>query len=56
MLNKFYVICAMLLSMFLFSGCEIIGGIFKVGFWAGIILFAVIIIIIVAVVKKIRKP
>jgi len=37
----------LLLSTFLFSGCEIIGDIFKAGVWVGVLLVVVIIFLLI---------
>ena len=37
------------------SSCEIIGDIFKAGIWVGIILVALIVMIIMWVLRKIRR-
>ena len=34
------------------AGCEVIGGIFKAGFWVGIVLAAIIIIGVVALLRR----
>lgn len=36
------------------SGCELVGGIFKAGFWTGIILVAVIAVGLMVLVTKMR--
>ena len=40
------------LIMMLFTSCEVVEGIFKVGFWAGIIVVVLIIAIIIWLIKK----
>jgi hypothetical protein len=37
------------------SGCDLVGGIFKAGFWAGIIVVALVVIGIVFLVGKARR-
>ena len=37
------------------SGCDLVGGIFKAGFWAGIIVVALVVIGIVFLVGKARS-
>jgi hypothetical protein len=41
--------------MLLFTGCEIFEGIFKLGFWAAIILVVIVIAIIVFIIVKIKQ-
>ena len=38
----------------LFSGCQVVEGIFKVGFWAGAIMIAVVLAAILFLVRLIR--
>lgn len=40
-----------IISSFLFNGCEVIGDIFKAGIWVGIIIVIAIIAVIAFVVK-----
>jgi hypothetical protein len=37
------------------SSCEVIGGIFKAGFWTAIILVVLVIVIILWLVRKMRR-
>ena len=37
------------------SGCDLVGGIFKAGFWAGIIVVALVVVAIVFLVGKARR-
>lgn len=46
------VFIALMLSL---QSCEIIGGIFKAGFWAGIILVVLVVVLIFWLIAKIRK-
>ena len=41
--------------IFFLAGCEVIGGIFKTGFWAGILLVVLIIALIVFVISRAGK-
>ena len=34
------------------AGCEVVGGIFKAGFWVGIILAAIVVIGLVALLRR----
>jgi len=43
------------ITTFIFSGCTVIEGIFKVGVWAGIILVLVILGIIFFIISRFRK-
>ena len=36
------------------SGCEIVGGIFKAGLWAGVIMVVLVLAIVMFIVKKAR--
>jgi hypothetical protein len=51
--NLFLIILISLLTTF--TGCEIIGGIFKAGFWVGIIVVVLLILIVVWLVNRMRK-
>jgi hypothetical protein len=46
-------ICALAMVMTL-SSCEIVGGIFKAGFWTAIILIVLVIILILWLIRKMR--
>jgi hypothetical protein len=43
------------ITTFIFSGCTVIEGIFKVGVWAGIILVLVILGVIFFIISRFRK-
>ena len=43
------------ITTFIFSGCAVIEGIFKVGVWAGIILVLVILGVIFFIISRFRK-
>ncbi|MCW3113603.1 MAG: hypothetical protein JWR18_1999 [Segetibacter sp.] len=43
------------LSVMLFSSCEAIGGIFKAGMWAGVIVVIIIVAIVLWLIGKVRK-
>ncbi|HET7698624.1 MAG TPA: hypothetical protein VFK57_23110 [Vicinamibacterales bacterium] len=34
------------------AGCEVVGGIFKAGFWVGIVIAAVVVVGIVALLRR----
>lgn len=46
------VIAPLLLFLLTLSSCEIIGGIFKAGFWTAIILVAIVVIFILWLVNR----
>jgi TRAP-type C4-dicarboxylate transport system permease large subunit len=48
-----YVILALL--MFSLSSCELIGDIFKAGVWAGLLLVAVVIALVIWIISRFRK-
>lgn len=37
------------------SSCEIVGGIFKAGVWTGLILVALVIVIIIWIISRMRR-
>lgn len=41
--------------LFVFAGCELIGDILKIGFWAGILFVVVIIVAIGAIARMFRR-
>ena len=49
-LNLLY--SGLILFLLSLTSCEVVEGIFKVGFWAGIIVVVLIIVIIIWLVKK----
>lgn len=44
-----------LTASILFSSCEVIGDIFKAGFWSAILLVGVIVIVLIFVLAKVFK-
>lgn len=38
-----------------FSSCEVIGGIFKAGMWTGLILVAIVVIVIIWIIGRMRR-
>jgi hypothetical protein len=40
---------------FIFAGCELIGDILKVGFWAGILFVVLIVVVIGAIVRMFKR-
>ncbi|WP_165929552.1 MULTISPECIES: hypothetical protein [Chitinophagaceae] len=55
MKNGFSLITAMLVLMVTLSSCEVIGGIFKAGFWTAIVLIVLVIVIIVWILNRVRR-
>jgi hypothetical protein len=57
MLKKFNPVLVALLLTFLtvFSGCEVIGGIFKAGVWSGIIIVVLVVVLIIWLVGKMGR-
>lgn len=56
MLNRFFFLLLIsIISVFTFAGCEIVEGIFKAGFWVGVILVILIIAAVMAILRKIKK-
>ena len=53
--QKLLVLLGFVLLNTTFAGCEVIGDIFKAGFWVGIIIVVVILIIIFAIVRMFRR-
>ncbi len=49
-LTQFFVLIAILFSL---TGCEVIGGIFEAGMWAGIIIVVLVIVLIIWLLKKV---
>ena len=56
-LKKFNPALMVLLFAFLtiFSGCEVIGGIFKAGVWSGIIIVVLVVVLIIWLFGKMGK-
>jgi hypothetical protein len=52
---KISLVLAGLFLMVLFSGCEVIEGIFKAGFWTGFLLVIVIIVLFGVIISRIKK-
>jgi len=45
----------LILIAFLFSGCEVVGGIFKAGMWFAFIIVGIILALIIYFVSKARR-
>ncbi len=56
MKNKhFFTFLFIFLAMSL-SGCEIVGDIFKAGFWMAFVLIAIVLAVVFWIVRKMRRP
>lgn len=53
-MNALRLLLIVVLSIAL-AGCEVIGGIFKAGFWTGMILLIVILAVIAWIASKVRR-
>jgi len=53
--KKGFLISLLTFIMLLFTGCEVFEGIFKLGFWAAILLVVIIVAIIIFIVIKVKK-
>jgi hypothetical protein len=51
--NACYLLLLSLSS--LFAGCQVIGGIFKAGVWAGVLLVVAIIAVIILIIRGMSK-
>jgi hypothetical protein len=54
-MKKYLVFLLIFLIPVLFSGCAVVGGIFKAGVWVGILAVAVVIAIIIFIIRGISK-
>lgn len=54
-MKKFTFTFALIAVMLSLQSCEIVEGIFKAGFWAGIILVVLVVVLIFWLIAKIRK-
>ena len=53
--KKIFNIGFLALLLTVFSGCTVIGGIFKAGVWSGIIIIVVVVLLIIFIVGKMGK-
>ncbi len=53
--NQLLSILSFLLLALMFTGCEVIGGIFEAGVWVGVLLVILVIVIIFWVVSKLFR-
>ena len=49
--SRLTLLAAVLWALIFSEGCRAIVGIFKVGFWAGIILAAIVVAIVIAIIR-----
>ena len=54
-MKNLYTFLVLVFLTFVFSGCEVIGDIFKTGFYSGIFLVVLIIGIIIFIVARLSK-
>ena len=52
---KLYNTGFLLTLITVFSGCEVVGGIFKAGIWSGIIIVVLVVVLIIYIVGKMGK-
>jgi hypothetical protein len=50
-----YNLSLLLMSLFLLSGCAVVGGIFKAGVWVGVVAVVFVVIIILLLVNRSKK-
>lgn len=55
MLKKSYSLLMLLLVTQLFTGCELVEGIFKAGVWVGIIIVVAVIALVIWIISRITK-
>ncbi|MFS8637250.1 MAG: hypothetical protein FWJ74_04145 [Gemmatimonadota bacterium] len=53
-MNRFATLLLVLLGSIAASGCEVVEGIFKVGFWAGIIVVLLVVFVVWLIVRLLR--
>jgi hypothetical protein len=53
--SRLFLLLVLLAACVSASGCEVIGGIFKAGFWAGIIMVVLVVAIVMFIVSKARS-
>ncbi|MBX9850427.1 MAG: hypothetical protein K2X86_01565 [Cytophagaceae bacterium] len=54
-MRRTYTFFLLYLAAFTLSSCEVIGGIFKAGFWVGIITVGLIVGLIIFIMGKMRR-
>lgn len=55
MMNKITFLCFFFLCLTLFSGCELIAGIFEAGVWTGVALVALIVVLVIYLITKLIR-
>ncbi|MBW3544326.1 MAG: hypothetical protein KY428_01805 [Bacteroidetes bacterium] len=48
-------IFSLLFLLFSITGCDVIAGIFKAGFWVGIVMVIIVVLVVLYIVNKLRK-
>jgi predicted lysophospholipase L1 biosynthesis ABC-type transport system permease subunit len=51
---KVYLSMVLVLLMFTMSSCEVIGDIFQAGMWTAVIIIAIVILLIMWLIRKLR--
>jgi hypothetical protein len=51
-MKNFFILFMMLFMAITFSGCAVIGGIFKAGVWVGVIIVVAIVALIIFLISK----
>ncbi len=54
-MSKLNQLAILILCTYTFSGCEVIGDIFKAGIWVGIIIIIAIIAVVALIAKMFKK-
>jgi hypothetical protein len=54
-MKNLFIYVMMLFPLLFFSGCEVVGGIFKAGVWTGVLLVVVIGGVIIYVISRMGK-
>jgi hypothetical protein len=54
MKNRLGIVAIFLSIATLLTGCDLIGGVFKVGMWIGIIIVVLVIVLVLWLLRKIR--
>ena len=52
---SFYQVGILVVLLATLNGCAVVGGIFKTGLWAGILVVVVVIVIIIWLIKRMMK-
>lgn len=54
-MNKITAVLLLVISMFLFQGCDVIFGIFEAGLWVGVIISVIFLVLVIWLAVKILK-